>query len=136
MAGQGRTIPVMTLSQQRDQILCAAQQHDANAMKAAQPMFNDDKKVPMTSKTWDPINAEIGLPPCHFRCRATTTVADLAPQSAPKRPHSNLFKSHIFKVHRNIFKMLTPLSNNLKWSDHHVDKTREKTKKPILIVTK
>ncbi len=32
--------------------------------------------------------------------------------------------------------MLTPLSNILKWSDHHVDKIREKTKKPILIVTK
>ncbi len=44
MAGQGRTIPVMTLSRQRDQILCAAQRRDANAMKAAQPMFNDDKK--------------------------------------------------------------------------------------------
>ena len=84
MAGQGRTIPVRVLSRQRDQILCTAQQHNANAMKAAQPMFNDDKKVPMTSKTWDPINAEIGLPPCHFRCR-TTTVADFAPQSAPKK---------------------------------------------------
>ena len=80
----GRTIPVKALSRQRDRILRAAQQHDANAMKAAQPMFNDDKKVPMTSKTSDLINEGIGLPPYHFRCRSTT-VAYFPPLEYPEK---------------------------------------------------
>ncbi|RKJ80551.1 MULTISPECIES: hypothetical protein [unclassified Pyramidobacter] len=79
----GRTIPVGALSRQRDRLLSAARRHDADAMKAAQPMFGD-QEVPAATKTSALIDAGIGLPPYHFRCR-TTTVAYFPPVEYPEK---------------------------------------------------
>ncbi|WP_462362844.1 hypothetical protein [Pyramidobacter porci] len=79
----GRVIPVGALSRQRDRLLSAARRHDADAMKAAQPMFGD-QEVPAATKTSALIDAGIGLPPYHFRCR-TTTVAYFPPVEYPEK---------------------------------------------------
>ena len=130
----GRVIPVRALGRQRDRILEASRRHDIGAMKRAQPLFNDDSKVPALARTSALIDAGVALPPYHFRCR-TTTVAYFQPLDYPEKVSQWATDG---EVPKNELPGLLDYARKAHWGSHKVTWGKEfggdGTKRPAAFV--